>query len=448
MSWTSKIIWSEGMFLRPQHFQQNDRYLESLIENRCAPLRPYSWGIEELVINQEALSLGKIEIAKCRAILPDGTTVDIPTADAPPAPIEPNKNTKDENIYLCLMERRPNATEASREDDDNLEVRYSIDAVDVRDASLPEDSNAPIELGRKNLLLLTESDERAEYACIGIGRIVEIRSDKRVVLDDSFIGSAVDCQNNVQLAGYIEEIQGLLKQRAEAIAVRIGASGRGGSGGTAQVEDYMLLQLINGYESVFTHLGKLPAYHPEALFQVCLKLAGELATFTTSDHRPAGLPEYDHTNLAVTFIGIMTELRRSLGVVFEHSAQQFKFKHYKRVGINLAVISDKSLFDDAVFVLAVKADMPTEKLRSQFPLQAKVGPKESMKQLITSQLPGIELEALSVAPRQIPFHSGFSYFELNKRGDLWKQLSSSAGLGLHPGGKYPGLELELWAIRG
>ena len=144
----------------------------------------------------------------------------------------------------------------------------------------------------------------------------------------------------------------------------------------------------------------------------------------------------------------MTELRRSLGVVFEHSAIQIPFKHYKKVGISLAVVSDKSLFDNAVFVLAVKADMATEKLRSQFPLQSKVGPKEVMKQLITSQLPGIELEPLPVAPRQIPFHSGFSYFELNRRGDMWKQLSSSAGLGLHPGGKYPGLELELWAIRG
>jgi type VI secretion system protein ImpJ len=448
MSWTSKIIWSEGMFLRPQHFQQNDRYLEALIENRVGPMRPYSWGIEELVINQEALSLGKIEITRCRAILPDGTTLDIPTADAPPTPIEPDKNTKDENFYLCLMERRPNATEASREDDDNLEVRYSIDAIDVRDASLPEDSNAPIELGRKNLLLLTESDERTEYACIGIGRIIEVRSDKRVVLDDTFIASAVDCQNDLQLSGYIKEIQGLLKQRAEAIAVRLDASGSSSGSGTAQVEDYMLLQLINGYEPVFAHLSKLPAYHPEALFQICLQLAGELATFTTTAHRPQGLPEYDHSHLASTFISIMTELRRSLGVVFEHSAQQIPFKHYKRVGINLAVINDKSLFDDAVFVLAVKADMATEKLRSQFPSQAKIGPKESMKQLITSQLPGIELEALSVAPRQIPFHSGFSYFELNRRGDLWKQLSSSAGLGLHPGGKYPGLELELWAIRG
>ena len=133
---------------------------------------------------------------------------------------------------------------------------------------------------------------------------------------------------------------------------------------------------------------------------------------------------------------------------FEHSAQQIPFKYYSKVGINLAVINDKSLFTNAVFVLAVKADMPTEKIRTQFPEQVKIGPKEVMKQLIQSQLPGIELEPLAVAPRQIPFHSGFSYFELNRRGEMWKKMSTSSGLGLHPGGDYPALELELWAIRG
>jgi CheY-like chemotaxis protein len=31
MSENNKTVWSEGMFLRPQHFQQHDRYLETLV---------------------------------------------------------------------------------------------------------------------------------------------------------------------------------------------------------------------------------------------------------------------------------------------------------------------------------------------------------------------------------------------------------------------------------
>jgi type VI secretion system protein ImpJ len=62
-------------------------------------------------------------------------------------------------------------------------------------------------------------------------------------------------------------------------------------------------------------------------------------------------------------------------------------------------------------------------------------------------LPGIGLRLLPTAPRQLPFHAGFHYFELDRGSDLWKQLINSGGLALHVAGDFPALELELWAIR-
>lgn len=445
MSWTSKIIWSEGMFLRPQHFQQNDRYFEALVENRAAPLRPYSWGVSELRLDQEALSLGKIEIASCRAVLPDGTTVSIPGTDSPPIPFEPDGNLKNETIYLCLLERRPNALESGRGDDDENPTRYGVSIEDVRDTSLPEDSIAPLELGEARLQLLSEHDERAEYACIPIARLVEVRSDQQLVLDSEFIPTGMDCRNDSTLSGYIREIQGLLKHRGEAIAARLGAESQGG---TPQVADFMLLQLVNRYEPLFAHLTRLPSLHPESLFALCLQLAGELTTFTAEGKRPEALPDYVHTDLIAGFAPLMREIRRSLGVVFEHKAEQLPLKEYRKVGIFLSVVNDKTLFENAEFILAVKASMPAETLRNQFPMQSKIGPKEKMKSLITSQIPGITLESLPVAPREIPYHSGFSYFRLDRSSDLWRELPASGGLGLHPGSDYADLELELWAIRG
>jgi type VI secretion system protein ImpJ len=445
MSWTSKIIWSEGMFLRPQHFQQNDRYFEALIEDRGGPLRPYPWGVVELTVNQEALSLGKVEIASCKAVLPDGATVNIPHADAPPLPIEPDLNLKNETIYLGLLERRPNAIESARQDHEDQETRYGIDIDDVRDTSLPEDSFAPLELGAKHLKLLGESNEREEFACIPICRIIEVRTDKQVILDPDFIATSMDCLGNKKLSGYIKEIQGMLKHRAEAISIRVDADGKGG---TPQVADFMLLQLVNRYEPLFSHLADLPAFHPESLFGLCLQLAGELATFTTNDKRPADLPDYIHRDLAASFAPLMMEIRRSLGVVFEHSAEQVPLKEYKKWGIFLAVVNDKKLFTNADWVLAVKADIPAEKLRNEFPMQSHIGTKEAVTTLIKNQLPGVPLEPLPVAPREIPFHTGFNYFRLDRSSDYWKDLPKSGGLGLHPGSNYPGLELELWAIRG
>jgi type VI secretion system protein ImpJ len=55
---------------------------------------------------------------------------------------------------------------------------------------------------------------------------------------------------------------------------------------------------------------------------------------------------------------------------------------------------------------------------------------------------------MPVAPPGIPYHAGFAYFELETRGsDLWKQLETSGGLAIHIAGDFPGLELELWAVR-
>jgi type VI secretion system protein ImpJ len=91
--------------------------------------------------------------------------------------------------------------------------------------------------------------------------------------------------------------------------------------------------------------------------------------------------------------------------------------------------------------------MPAEQLRSRFPAQSKLGPSEKLRDLVNLQLPGVVLRSLPTAPRQLPFHAGFHYFELDRGGELWKQLEKSGSLALHVAGDFPALELELWAIR-
>ena len=66
MAWKNKVIWSEGMFLRPQHFQQYARYVENLVETRCGALRSYAWGFTELQLDTQLLTLGKLSIGAAR----------------------------------------------------------------------------------------------------------------------------------------------------------------------------------------------------------------------------------------------------------------------------------------------------------------------------------------------------------------------------------------------
>ena len=119
----------------------------------------------------------------------------------------------------------------------------------------------------------------------------------------------------------------------------------------------------------------------------------------------------------------------------------------KKFGISVAIVADRSLYSSAVFILAARADLPSEELRRRFPAQLKIGPVERIGDLVRLQLPGVPVHAVPVAPRQIPFHAGFAYFELDQTDELWDQLKSSGGVALHVAGEFPGLALEFWAIR-
>jgi type VI secretion system protein ImpJ len=143
----------------------------------------------------------------------------------------------------------------------------------------------------------------------------------------------------------------------------------------------------------------------------------------------------------------MDDLRLSLSMVMDQTAIPIELQDRKH-GFRVAIIPDVELQRSAQFVLAVAAQLPGDALRSRFPTQVKIGTVERIRDLVNLQLPGVTLRPLPVAPRQIPYHAGYNYFELETRGnDMWKQLESSGGLAMHIAGDFPGLELEFWAIR-
>lgn len=446
MSWNSKVVWSEGMFLRPQHFQQQDRYVETLVNGRSRYLRPYDWGIKELTLDSDVLGLGKVAIARCTGVLPDGTPVRIPDDHDPPPPLDIEDDLRDTEIVLAISLKRPGMPEIDRTSGTESVARFRTAEYEVRDNNVGFDANVQIEIGQPRLRLLPKQGDLSEYAITGIAWVVEKRSDQTVVLENRFIPPCLDCRNNTLLNGFTNEVLGALRQKIEAGAAKVSGSGSG-RGGVAEVADFMRLQMLNRYEPLFAHLSEMRGLHPEALYQTCLALAGEFATFTSQSRQPPRFPVYDHDDLRGTFTPLMAELRRSFSFEPDLNAIQLPLQE-RRYGIHVSPITDRALLDSAVFVLAVKADVAAESLIRNFPKQTKIGPVEHIRQLVNSALPGIELRALPVAPRQIPFHSGTTYFELARSGEHWKQMANSGGFAFFITENYPGIEMAFWAIRG
>lgn len=445
MSWNSKVVWSEGLFLQPQHFQQHDRYVERLIESRTLPAAGFCWGFTQLALDEAALSLGRVAIASGRGVLPDGTPFDFPGNDVSPAPLEIPTDAKDAAVVLAVPLRRAGSSEVDLGlvDDARL-ARYVASEIDVADNNMGAERGALVQVGNLNLRLMLRRDATDAYATLGVVRIIERRADNQVLLDKTYIPPVLASRNNTTLAGIIREIQGLLHQRGEALGARLSQPGRGG---VAEVADFLLLQTVNRFEPVFAHFSQVTMLHPERLYSTCLLLAGDLSTFSRETRRPIDYPIYNHDELDKCFWPLVSDLRRSLSMVLEQNAVAIELQD-RKYGVRVAIIADQELLRSAGFVLAVNAQMPAEALRVRFPTQVKIGPVERIRDLVNLQLPGIALRALPVAPRQIPFHAGFNYFELERGGELWKQLERSGGLAMHIAGEFPGIELEFWAIRG
>lgn len=443
MSLDSKVIWSEGMFLNPQHFQQQDRYFERYVNGRVSAYGAYGWGIRDIELDQQLLSLGKISLLHAKGIFPDGTPFSFPDVDDVPPVLEVPENTHNAIVYLAVPVRRAGAVEIQSEDSTRGLARYYSTEMPVRDVATEGGDSQSMEVGKLRLRLMLESDDLSGYACVGILKITESREDKNVLLDDQYLPTCVDCKAAPKLNGFMSELAGLLHHRAEAIAGRLADARRGG---TAEIADYMMLQLINRLEPLSNHLSKMNGLHPVNLYTEVLQMVGELSTFTAADKRPPEFPEYLHDDLQATFSPVMGSLRKCLSMVYEQTAVSMNLVE-KKYGIRVAEITDRSMLASSVFILAVRADVAEDVIRTRLPAQIKIGPVERIRQLVNAAMPGITLKALPVAPRQIPFRAETTYFELEKQSAFWKELQNSGGFALHVGGEFPGLEFEFWAIR-
>ncbi len=443
MSEYTRVVWSEGMFLRPQHFQQHDRHIEKWVNGRCLGLRSFDWGFRSFRLEHGQLAIGRIALLEARGTFPDGTPFDLPDHDALPLPLEVADGVQNTLVYLALPQRRPNSSEIDSEAFSDSLARYRMAEREVRDCNSGADGRYPVQIGGLQTRLMLERQERAGYVHLAVAKIIEVRAGKTVVLDEKFIPPILHCSAAKVLGGFLRELHGLLHTRGEALAGRVVESARGGA---SEIADFLLLQAINRYEPLLEHLSVNAALHPEEFFRLGLQLAGELATFYKPGKRPANFPAYNHDDLQTSFGPLMDELRQLLSMILEQNAMQIPLQQ-PRPGIYAARRPDVNLLDSAIFVLAVKASVSPDLLRPNFPPQVKIGPVEDIQQLVRSALPGISIHALPVAPRQLPYHAGFSYFELNKQSELWHKMSNSGGFAIHIGGSFPDLELEFWAIK-
>ena len=445
MTWTNRVVWQEGMFLRAQHFQQQDRHLECLVRGRTAALRPHPWGVTEMQLNRELLASGRFAVSAATGVFEDGTPFAVPGETDHPAPLDLPEGTRNALVFLAIPVRQPGAIEVAQAD--APEGRYALRDFEAYDTHSGSPQPAELQVARLRLRYMLETEDRSGYLCIALARVLEVAADRRVTLDTGWIPPALTCTALGFLSGLITELAGMLNQRGEALAARLTAPGAGANArGVADISDFLLLQTVNRWQKLLSHWADSGNIHPEDLYAALVQVAGELATFTEANRRPNAYPAYRHDDLQRSFAPVIADLRRSLSVVNDPTAIAIPLQE-RRHGVRVGQIVDRSILRSSMFVLSVRAEVPTETLRRLFPAQVKIGAVEKIVELVNTAVSGIAVRALPVAPRQIPFYAGASYFELDRNSPHWQHMQASGGFAIHVAGDFPGLTMELWAIR-
>jgi type VI secretion system protein ImpJ len=435
----ARVIWSEGLFLRPHHFQQQERFFESLLDSRLGPLHGFAYGFKRLVIDQPLLLQGKLALSSAEGLLPDGTPFSLPSDATQLAPLDVAEGVRDEMVYLSGVLRRPGQKTAVLEEG-KRRTRFIGRDTTVSDAVLGFDSEAELKVGVLSLSLNLASTLDGELASMPIARIRE-RKGQVVELDEQYVPPLLDMHAHAKARSWLEELYGLVKQRGDALAARVGAPG---TKGVAEFADFILLLACNRYQPLLDQFRHTTPLHPLHVFNELLKLAGECATFLPERRSPV-FERYDHNALQNTFIPVVEAIRRTMAAVLEQTAVQIPLTQVAK-GLYGADIADVRLITSGYFVLSAAAQVPREALRTTLPTQIKIGPPDKIRDLVMTAVPGIRIEPID-APRQIPFHANFSYFQLDSQSEFWDSVKTSRRLAIYVAGELPGIELQFWAIR-
>ena len=430
------------MFLRPQHFQAQDRFLEAQLGGRVEVLRPWPWGLTALAIDEDLAALGKFAVTSAAGVLPDGTPFAIPDDLPPPEPLDVPADARDAIVHLTLPASQPGAVQFRDADGRADEARFLVDEVEVLDSYSDDRASEPIGLGRPNLRFGITRDQTYGRVTLGLARVREVQN-KRVMFDDRYIPPTLDIDAAARLGGGLSDIVGRASQRAEELALRAVEATDGGSD---TFVSFLLLQALNRWIPVMEHLQFLPTVHPERLYEMLVSMAGELATLIRAERKAPPLPRYDHENPQTCFEPVFDLLQSMLSAVFERSAMQLPLNQ-AGPGAYVSPITDHNLYASGYFYLAVAAASPVEEIRGLFPSVAKIGPVQKMRQIVDSALPGVPLRHTPTPPPQLRVLPGFVYFELDRGVADWREFQQATALGLHVAGDWPQLKLELWCVK-
>ncbi|HVO94815.1 MAG TPA: type VI secretion system baseplate subunit TssK, partial [Terriglobales bacterium] len=316
MSRARNVVWSEGLFLTPQLFQQADRYRDSQLHFRLKPLTAFCWGLTELEVDRDGLENGFFTLYRCSGVMPDGLPVQIPDEDAAPearsfkALFAPSAESLD--VYLTLPARHADAVNVRVDKDvaGGRTPRYQLELLRVNDETV-EGNECEIPVARKNFEILFSGESLDNKIWIKIAELGRTAAGTAVLRDASHIAPCLALSASPTLMSILHRVLEMLAAKSSALSQQRRHITEFGS---SDVANFWLLHTVNSYVPLLTHFYSVSNRHPEQLYLVLGQLVGELSTFSLQAD-PRDVPRYDHENLFKTFDELERKIRFLLDTI-------------------------------------------------------------------------------------------------------------------------------------
>lgn len=428
-----RVIWSEGMFLSPQHLQSLDRYHEALLASRLEAVAPFAWGVSELEIDAAALAAGQLRVERFAGVLSGGLCVAFSgnDAEAPPprsvAEVFP-AGARSLEVWLAVPRERegipaagpPGAPDAPR-------PRFHLASRPVADVMQPG-AVVPVDLGKPNAVLLLGSESREDHETILIAEIVRTGSGQ-LALSESFLPPILRIGATPRLPGLLRDLVARMVARQRELADgRRQREAAVGEVSGADVSRLVQLAILSGAIPGLAHLADLPDAPPRELYLALASVAGQLASFAP-DADVTAIPRYAHEEPRTTFDPLFTRIAAYLSGL---GVERFTRIPLEIRGLQyIARAVDDTLLRNAQLILAVRSEIAETVVAEQLPRLCKIAAQNDVQALVQAAAPGAPLQVLHRPPAEIPLKAGTVYFQIDRGHRLWNNVLTERTVAIH-----------------
>lgn len=450
MNIPAKVLWGEGLFLRPQHFQQQDRYHEARLGETAAALHPYCWGVRRLVVDTDALKADILRVVDLSLIFPDGEIVRAPGPDALPlqarlADLPPSVQTI--TFHAALPVLKPHgencAPRGTTAPEVPASVRYGQRERDTEDL-YSEAAPAPVAYLTKTVRLVPDLEALDAYDSFPLVRLHRLATGG-FEIDAAFTPPSLSIDGAPGLHARLQRLMEKLLAKVHALYGHYREPGknvvelRGGD-----VASFWLLHTVSTGYATLSHYLAHRELHPERLFHDMLALAGSLMTFSRGP-KLEDLPAYAHQDPGPAFARLDGILRELLDTVISSKYFAIALSN-DRPSYHLGTLDSGKIDAHTTLYLGVAADLPALQLVEIVPLRFKIGAPEDVDKLVLSAMPGVRLTHAPQLPAALPVRPDTCYFVLENRGILYDSMLKAQAISIYVPNGIRDLQLELIAI--